>query len=256
MISRPSFQGAKPAPAADTGPRRPAPAGAAEFARTALGWTPDSKQARVLESRARRVILNCSRQWGKTTVAATKLVHTAITRPGSVSIIVSENLSQTAEVFQKLDRFIADLNMPIKGNKLARTLPHNGARILGLAAREPAVRGYTADFVFLDEAARIHDDVIDALLPVVAVRDGDWWMASTPLGRRGRFYEMWEYADGEDILKISVPAAENPRISPEFIERARLERGDAYVRQEFGCEFVESGAFLLDRAQVDAVYVP
>ena len=59
---------------------------------------------------------------------------------------------------------------------MARRLP-NGSRIVGIAAREAAVRGYTADFVFLDEAARIPDEVIDAFAPVIAVRNGDWWMA-------------------------------------------------------------------------------
>ena len=40
------------------------------------------------------------------------------------------------------------------------------------------MRGYTADFVFIDEAARIADEVIDAFIPVIAVRRGDVWMAS------------------------------------------------------------------------------
>ncbi|HEY3739443.1 MAG TPA: terminase family protein [Bryobacteraceae bacterium] len=232
---------------------------AAEFARVALRWEPDAKQAAVLRSGARRVILNCSRQWGKTTVAAAKLVFVALTRPKSVSITVSENISQTAEVFQKIDQFLGGLGIGVKseqGKKLARVIAMNGSRIVGLAAREQAVRGYTADFVFLDEAARIPDDVIDALLPVIAVRNGDWWMASTPNGRRGRFYEMWEYAEGADVLKIAAPGSENPRLPAGFVERARKERGEAYVRQEFECEFVENGTFLLDRPQVDAVYVP
>ena len=46
--------------------------------------------------------------------------------------------------------------------------------IIGMAAREVGVRSYTADLVFLDEAARIDDEVIDALEPAIAVRKGDW----------------------------------------------------------------------------------
>ena len=44
--------------------------GAVEFSRTTLGFAPDEVQASVLESEAKRVILNCSRQWGKSTEAA------------------------------------------------------------------------------------------------------------------------------------------------------------------------------------------
>ena len=153
-----------------------------------LNWAPDAKQALVLSSNARRVILNCSRQWGKSTVAATKIVHVVVTRPMSTALIVCENLAQTGEVFQKIDVFLNELGIVAKGEagkRMARRLVENGSRIVGIAAREAAVRGYTADFVFLDEAARIEDCVIDAFAPVIAVRNGDWWMASTPRGKRG-----------------------------------------------------------------------
>jgi hypothetical protein len=231
---------------------------AAGFARAVLGWTPDAKQAQVLSAGSRRVILNCSRQWGKSTVAAAKLVHVACMRPGSLSVIVSENMSQTAEVFQKIDRFFGEVGVAVKGErgqKFARVLP-NRSRVIGLAAREEAVRGYTADFVFLDEAARVPDEVIDALLPVIALRNGDWWMASTPMGRRGRFYEAWAHQSGPDVLKVSAPWTENARMAPGFVERMREERGDAFVQQEFECQFVESGTYLLDQDHVDPIFVP
>ena len=130
------------------------------------------------------------------------------------------------------------------------------SRILGIAAREEAVRGYTADFVFFDEAARIADEVIDAALPMIAVRNGDWWMASTPNGKRGRFYELWASTDcaPQRVLKVMAAASENPRIHPQFVERARRERGELFVRQEFGCEFVENGQFVLNQEQVDKVF--
>jgi hypothetical protein len=186
------------------------------------------------------------------------MAHVAVTRPGRTVMIVCENLAQSGEVFQILDRCFDKLGIATKGvagKKFGRTLP-NGSRIFAIAAREAAVRGYTADFVFLDEAARIEDDVIDAFAPVVAVRKGDWWMASTPLGKRGRFFEMWEYADAGTVVKVRAPASENPRIDGEFIEQARRERGDQYVRQEYECEFVENGTHLLDREQILAVCVP
>jgi hypothetical protein len=41
---------------------------AVEFARTQLGFEPDEKQEVVLRSDAKRGILNCTRQWGKSTV--------------------------------------------------------------------------------------------------------------------------------------------------------------------------------------------
>jgi hypothetical protein len=44
------------------------------FARLA-GFEPDEPQIRVLRSVAQRGILNCTRQWGKSTVTAAKALH-------------------------------------------------------------------------------------------------------------------------------------------------------------------------------------
>ena len=54
-----------------------------EFARRFLDFGADSKQAEILLSTSKRGILNCSRQWGKSTVAAVKAVHRAYTQPDS-----------------------------------------------------------------------------------------------------------------------------------------------------------------------------
>ena len=50
---------------------------AAEWVREKLGFAPDAAQARVLASEAKRGLLNCTRQWGKSTVTAAKAVHQA-----------------------------------------------------------------------------------------------------------------------------------------------------------------------------------
>ena len=227
---------------------------AGSFADEALGWVPDEKQLMVLRTTSKRVVLNCSRAWGKSTVTATRIVHLTVMRPGRVAIIISENMAQTAEFFQKIDGFLERLGIRAKaeqGKALARRLP-NGSRIVGLAAREEAVRGYQADFVFIDEAARIEDEVIDAFTPVLAARRGDLWMASTPRGKRGRFWEIWTYGDS-DWLKVSVPASENARLDRKLVEKCRREQGDGFVRQEFGCEFIENGVELLSMENVDEV---
>ena len=41
-----------------------------EFARTRLGFVPDARQADLLAGEHHRLVLNCTRQWGKSTVTA------------------------------------------------------------------------------------------------------------------------------------------------------------------------------------------
>lgn len=54
------------------------------FARAA-GFEPDPWQAQVLRSRAPRILLNCSRQSGKSTVVAMLAMWTALYCPGSLT---------------------------------------------------------------------------------------------------------------------------------------------------------------------------
>ena len=70
---------------------------------------------------------------------------------------------------------------------------------------------------------------------------------------RGRFWELWTYGKGADLLKVSVTGSENPRIPAAFLERVLKEKGEAYARQEFGCEFVENGVYLMGLEDVDGL---
>ncbi len=51
---------------------------AADWVAQNLGFVPDAKQRLVLSTEIKRVILNCTRQWGKSTVSAAKAVHQAV----------------------------------------------------------------------------------------------------------------------------------------------------------------------------------
>ena len=60
---------------------------ASYFARHSLDFTPDDNQKRVLQSSAHRMILNCTRQWGKSTVCGIKALHLALTIEKTLVIV-------------------------------------------------------------------------------------------------------------------------------------------------------------------------
>ncbi len=120
--------------------------GAAEFARTRLRFAPDAKQLEVLRSKAKRGILNCSRQWGKSTVAAAKAVHRAWTRAGCLVLVASPTERQSAEFLRKASELLVKLDIKPKGdgdNAVSLMLP-SGSRIVGLPGRETTTRGFSA----------------------------------------------------------------------------------------------------------------
>ena len=67
------------------------------FARECLGFNPDEPQARILERALdfHRIGLNCSRQWGKSTVAAVMAVHRLVTQPGVTVLVVGPSMRQS-----------------------------------------------------------------------------------------------------------------------------------------------------------------
>jgi len=111
---------------------------AVQWVREKLGFAADAAQARVLLSPGRRGILNCTRQWGKSTVTAAKAVHHAMTRAESLTLVVSPSARQSGEFLRKAEEFVMRLGMKPKGdgeNALSVAFP-NGSRIVGLPGNE------------------------------------------------------------------------------------------------------------------------
>jgi hypothetical protein len=206
---------------------------------TAQGLTPDPWQQELLFQPRRQVLLNCSRQSGKSSVAAALALHTALFRRGSLILLVSPSLRQSNELFRKaLDGYQAiGRPLPCRAASQSRLELINNSRIVSLPGREETVRSFSkVNLLVIDEAARVPDDLYRALRPMLAVSRGRLVCLSTPFGRRGFFHQEWSDPRA-DWQRIEVPWQQCPRIAPEFIAAERLALGDSWVRQEYECSF-------------------
>lgn len=221
----------------------------AGWVRRNLGFKPDATQARVLEAHARRGLLNCCRQWGKSTLGAAMSVHHAFTKPDSLTLVISPSARQSGEFVRKAARFLEKLAIQPKGdgdNEMSLLLP-NRSRIVGLPGNEVTVRGFSSvSLMLIDEAARVTDDMYHAVRPMLAVSRGRLWLLSTPHGKHGFFYETWKNG-GRSWLRIAVPATECPRISRAFLREERAILGEHSFRQEYLCEFGDNHGHVFDR---------
>ena len=212
----------------------------AAFARDALGFDPDPWQVAVLRSSNRQLLLNCSRQSGKSTTAAALALHQAIYYPGSLVLLVSPSLRQSGELFRKVTAHLDQLDERptlTEENRLSLSLL-NRSRIVSLPGKDATVRGYSApSLVIEDEAARVDDLLFQAVRPMLAVSGGRMILMSTPFGQRGHFHDVWEHG-GNEWDRVEIPATDCPRISAEFLETERAAIGDWWFRQEYLCEFV------------------
>jgi hypothetical protein len=224
-----------------------------KFVQEQLNFEPDDQQRRVLRARGKRGILNCTRQWGKSTISAAKAVHRAHTQPGSLVLVASPSERQSAEFLRKASGMVKMLGIKPRGdgdNSVSLLFP-NGSRIVGLPGREGTVRGFSAvSLLLIDEASRVADTVYKALRPMLAIGNGDLWLMSTPYGKRGFFYESWEHG-GDLWQRESVKAEDCERIDADFLEEERAQLGALWFRQEYCCEFVDNGASVFGRDLVE-----
>ncbi len=218
-----------------------------------LGLDPDPWQARVLTWAGKRLLLNCARQTGKSTTAATLALHRALFHPASLILLVSPSLRQSTELFRKVADLLGRLSVRPElpeDNRLSCVLA-NRSRIVSLPSSEATIRGFSgASLIVEDEASRVSDDLYRAVRPMLATSGGRLILMSTPFGKRGHFWEVWDEG-GPEWERVRVPATDCPRISPEFLAEEKNSLGPWWFNQEYLCEFVDaaSSAFTWDMVQ-------
>lgn len=213
----------------------------ARFARVSLGFEPDAWQARVLQWSGQRLLLNCSRQSGKSTTTAILSLHRALYHPKSLILLVSPSQRQSSELFRKVTEYLARLDVLPEleeDNKLSCALA-NGSRVVSLPSKEATIRGFSgASLIIEDEASRCPDDLYRAVRPMLAVSGGRLILMSTPWGKRGHFFEEWTGHNAWE--RISIKATECPRISPAFLAEEKRSMPARWYAQEYACSFEET----------------
>jgi hypothetical protein len=206
-----------------------------------LGIVPDAWQRNLLRSTSDRVLLNCCRQSGKSTMAAILALHQALSSPLSLVLVLAPSERQSKELFAKITAFYRSLGHTAGADSYRKLGMHlgNGSRIEALPGSEKTIRGFSGvDLLILDEAARVDDALYYAAKPMLAVSGGSLIMLSTPYGKRGIFHEEWTSGHGWD--RYQVPATECPRIPPAFLEEERRSMPEWWFAQEYLCEFRET----------------
>jgi hypothetical protein len=218
------------------------------FARS-VGVDPDPWQEDLLRSSSERILLNCSRQSGKSTMSAVIALHRALYHPGSLVLCLAPALCQSQELFGKIASFYRDLGRPVapQGERKLSLELENDSRIITLPGSEKTIRGFSgAALLLVDEASRVDDALYYAIRPMLAVSGGSLMMLTTPYGKRGVFFDEWTGGVGWE--RYEVPASECPRISEAFLEEERQTVPPWVYRQEYECTFeeTEDQVFTLD----------
>ena len=209
---------------------------------TAGGLEPDPWQRDLLLKPWDRALLNITRQGGKSTTVAAVALHTALYRKNALVLILAPARRQSKELLTKIWGLYRDMGRPVRvDNRSAlRVRFDNGSRIIALPGTEKTVRGFSSvDLIVSDEAARVPDELYEAVRPMLAVSGGRLIGMSTPWGKRGWFYEAWTDKT-QDWHQVEVTGHDCPRMTEEFLEQERRELGEWRFAQEYECRFLDT----------------
>jgi hypothetical protein len=221
---------------------------------TAAGLAPDAWQTALLRRPAPRVLMLCSRQSGKSTVAAGLALREALLIPGSLVLLLSPTLRQSGELFRaRVMSLYNALGRPVaalRETQLTLELA-NGSRVVSLPGEEGGIRGYSGvALLVIDEAARVADDLLAAVRPMLAVSGGRLLALSTPFGKRGWFHAEWTGPGAWE--RVYVTAEQCPRIDPAFLAEERRSLGERVYAAEYLCEFSEASGAVFSEAEIMA----
>ena len=224
-----------------------------------LSMSPHAWQIKALRSTARRSLWLCARQVGKTTTAAVLALHFAVYVPGSTVIIASPSQRQSTEAFRRVAGFYRRLGRPVvaESENLSSLTLESGSRVISVPGGTggDTVRGYSAvNLAIVDEASRVDDSLIETLGPMLRL-DGRLLMLTTPAGRRGLFYDLWEHG-GRDWERVRVPATDSPLWTKAALNEQRELIGDFAFRQEFELAFVSDEGALFPADLITAAIDP
>lgn len=178
-----------------------------------VGITPYFHQKAVIDElreakgTGKIVVCNSSRQKGKSYMVSNLLLFYAINNGKTNNYCVTPTLKQAKNIYKLIVDAILQSKIIRRRNATELVIELiNGSTICFKSAEQrDALRGYTADFLVIDEAAFISDDIFYLILPWTDAKKAPLLLTSTPFTKTGFFYKYFCYGkdnDRENIVTV------------------------------------------------------
>jgi hypothetical protein len=203
----------------------------------------------------RFTVIKTCRQAGKTTTSAAVILWHVIFNDSYTVAILANKLSTAREILSRVQRGYE--NLPkwlqqgvITWNKTNIEL-ENGSQIIAASTASSAIRGFSINFLYLDEFSfvprNIQDDFFTSVYPtIVSGTNTKVVITSTPNGF-DLFYKIWiNSVEGRnEYANFSVSWWDVPGRDDEWREKTIANTSEDQFRQEFEAEFLGSANTLI-----------
>src|SRR5574343_66178 len=206
-------------------------------------------QLSVVNSRARFIVLDCGRRWGKTRLGALMCIAAAIRRGRAWWVAPSYPVTLVGW------RVIRSLAIQIPGitiNQALRLITFPGGGVVQVrSARDPdSLRGDDLDLVVIDEAAFCPEEAwTEVLRASLADRQGRALFISTPKGKNW-FHRLFSNARDDSTgewAAFQFSSMDNPFIKRSEIEAMAASIPERIYQQEILAKFLDDGGGVFRR---------
>ena len=217
-----------------------------------INLTSKQKEAYDLfhKEEVKELVLNFSRQSGKTTLCEILLIETLIKKKCTCAYI-SPDFAQGKKVFREIVNLLSQTQLIKKKNSSDLTIQLiNDSFLQFFSAKNPtAIRGNTiSGLLVLDEAAYLPEETADGqnfyhmvVKPVTKAKKPKVIFVSTPNGKFGLFYQKYlEGFTSETTKTVECNIYTDSTISKEEIDELKATTPPLAFRQEFLVEFLDS----------------
>ena len=207
------------------------------------------------------IVVKAGRQAGKSLLAMNQGLFWALSNANRIVYWVSPTSAQAVKIYKQILKPLLHTNL-IKSNKGgqgdAEIIFSNGSIIkFRSALQEDSLRGESVDYLIVDEAAFVKEEVFqEVLLPMLNVRGKKCLFISTPKGKNFFYYQFLKGNTGNPSYKsFEFISSDNPHSNPEIIQMAKESLPDVLFRQEYLAHFVDNSA-VFENIDTLAVEVP
>ena len=209
---------------------------------------------------SRKVILMEGRQQGKTVTAAACILHYTIFQEDKTVAIMANKASAAREVLNRYQ--IMYENLPLWMQQGVRVWNkgdvelENNSKVLSAATTASAIRGKSVNWLYIDEAAIIPNNIADEFFTSVypTISAGETTkilLTSTPLGYN-HFWKFWNEAEKKvnGFDHMFIPYYEIPGRDEKWLEEQKGLLGEVKFNQEVMCEFLGSTNTLINATTI------
>jgi len=200
-------------------------------------------QKQIAKDNHRYRVVNCGRQFGKTTLAVLEMIAKAVYGSNRRVAYIAPNYQQARDIaWNDLKKVALPVTISTNEARLELVIKtvDGGTSTIVLRGWESieTLRGQQFDFIVIDEVAMMRKFWVnwqEVLTPTLTARKGDALFISTPKGFN-HFYELYTMSD-PDFKSFHFTSYDNPFLPKDELEAQKARMTEDSFAQEYMADF-------------------